>query len=121
MPKKRLNVNWGREVRTEDFKPALKRFNRYHEDQQSTLTKLIYLLHNSFGESNEGESISLGWFVLLEQRIPRLYSQVRQDGKGHPTPKMHNLRESLRDEQGNCVLYQASQSKRDPRMFGHAC
>ncbi|HOK58874.1 MAG TPA: hypothetical protein PK659_07340 [Methanothrix sp.] len=29
MPKKRLDVNWKREVRTEDFKPALRRYTRY--------------------------------------------------------------------------------------------
>ncbi|MGB9902538.1 MAG: hypothetical protein ACPLOT_06095 [Methanothrix sp.] len=32
MPKKRLDVNWKREVRTEDFKPALRRYTRYLEE-----------------------------------------------------------------------------------------
>jgi len=44
MPKKRLNVNWEREVRTEDFGPALKRFNRYLENngmRKSTITSYI--------------------------------------------------------------------------------
>ena len=45
MPKKRLNVNWEREVRTEDFRPALMRFNRYLEDngmRKSTITSYVF-------------------------------------------------------------------------------
>jgi len=41
MPKKRLDVNRIREVRSEDLKPALKRYNRYLEDfglRKSTIT-----------------------------------------------------------------------------------
>jgi hypothetical protein len=45
MPKKRLDVNWGREVKTEDFKPALKRYNRYLEDsglRKSTISSYVF-------------------------------------------------------------------------------
>jgi hypothetical protein len=45
MPKKRLNVNWDREVRTEDFKPALKHYNRYLDDdglRKSTITSYVF-------------------------------------------------------------------------------
>jgi hypothetical protein len=45
MPKKRLDVNWNREVRTEDFNPALKRYNRYLEDsglRESTISSYLF-------------------------------------------------------------------------------
>ncbi len=45
MPKKRLDVNWNREVRAEDLKPALKRYNRYLEDagmRKSTMSSYAF-------------------------------------------------------------------------------
>jgi len=33
MPKKRMDVNWKRELGKEDLKPAVKRFKRYLEDK----------------------------------------------------------------------------------------
>jgi site-specific recombinase XerD len=45
MPKKRLDVNWNREVRTEDFKPTLKRYDRYQEDnglKKSTISSYVF-------------------------------------------------------------------------------
>ncbi|MEM2097007.1 hypothetical protein [Methanothrix sp.] len=41
MSRKRLDVNWKREVQTEDFKPALKRYTRYLEEiglRESTIS-----------------------------------------------------------------------------------
>jgi hypothetical protein len=52
MPKKRLNVNWEREVRTEDFKPALKHYNRYLEDiglSKSTITSYVFRVGKFLG------------------------------------------------------------------------
>jgi integrase/recombinase XerD len=46
MPKKRLEVNWDREIGAEDLKPALKRYKRYLEDnelRESTIP--MYVLH----------------------------------------------------------------------------
>jgi hypothetical protein len=33
MPKKRMDVNWKREIGKEDLKPAVKRYRRYLEDK----------------------------------------------------------------------------------------
>jgi hypothetical protein len=54
MPKKRLDVNWEREVKTEDFEPALKRSNRYLKDNgiknktKRLLTDLSFELSNNY-------------------------------------------------------------------------
>ena len=48
MPKKRLEVNWDREISPEDLKPAVKRYKRYLEDKglrESTIP--MYVLHVS--------------------------------------------------------------------------
>ncbi len=45
MAKKWLDVNWDREVRTEDFKPALKRYTRYLEEnglRKSTIASYVF-------------------------------------------------------------------------------
>ena len=46
MPKKRMDVNWKREIGKEDLKPVLKRYQRYLEDKglrPSTIP--MYVLH----------------------------------------------------------------------------
>jgi len=46
MPKMRLDVNWKREIKAEDIKPAVKRYKRYLEDQGLRASTLpMYLLH----------------------------------------------------------------------------
>jgi integrase/recombinase XerD len=46
MPKKRLDVNWKREIKAEDIKPAIKRYKRYLEDQGLRASTIpMYLLH----------------------------------------------------------------------------
>jgi hypothetical protein len=48
MPKKRMDVNWKREIGKEDLKPAVRRFRRYLEDKglrESTIP--MYVLHVS--------------------------------------------------------------------------
>ena len=48
MPKKRMDVNWKREIRKEDLKPAVKRYRRYLEDKGlRTSTIPMYVLHVS--------------------------------------------------------------------------
>jgi hypothetical protein len=48
MPKKRLDVNWNREIGKEDLKPAVKRYRRYLEDKGlRTSTIPMYVLHVS--------------------------------------------------------------------------
>jgi integrase/recombinase XerD len=45
MPKKRMEVNWDREIRTEDFKPALKHFRGYLKNnglRASTIDMYVY-------------------------------------------------------------------------------
>ncbi len=45
MSKKRLDVNWGRQAGTEDFKPVLKHFIRYLQDNglsESTITSYVF-------------------------------------------------------------------------------
>jgi hypothetical protein len=45
MPKKRLDVNWDREVSAEDVKPALKKYSRYLEENgltESTISSYVY-------------------------------------------------------------------------------
>jgi hypothetical protein len=48
MPKKRMDVNWKREIRKEDLKPAVKRYRRYLVDKGlRASTILMYVLHVS--------------------------------------------------------------------------
>ena len=46
MPKKRMDVNWKREIGKEDLKPAVKRYRRYLEDQGLRASTIpMYVLH----------------------------------------------------------------------------
>jgi hypothetical protein len=65
MPKKGLDVNWERKARTEDFKPALKRYCRHLEDaglRESTLASCssmplgIFNVLGSLAETSGGSS-----------------------------------------------------------------
>ena len=48
MPKKRLDVNWKREIGKEDIKPALKRYRRYLEDNGLRASTIpMYVSHAS--------------------------------------------------------------------------
>jgi len=78
MPKKRLDVNWNREVRVEDFNPALKRFNRYLEDnglRESTISSYLFRV-GKFLEFAQNDSPHVDDFarfreVLHERRLSR--------------------------------------------------
>jgi hypothetical protein len=48
MPKKRMDVNWKREIGKEDLKPAVKRYRRYLEDNGLRASTIpMYVLHVS--------------------------------------------------------------------------
>jgi hypothetical protein len=48
MPKKRLDVNWNREIGKEDLKPPVKRYRRYLEDNGLRASTIpMYVLHVS--------------------------------------------------------------------------
>lgn len=48
MPKKRMDVNWKREIGKEDLKPAVKRYRRYLEDKGLRASTIpMYVLHVS--------------------------------------------------------------------------
>jgi hypothetical protein len=61
MPKKRLDVNWDREVCPEDIKPALKRYGRYLEEnglRKSSIPSYVFRVGKflEFSHSNEPTS-----------------------------------------------------------------
>ena len=78
MTKKRLDVNWNREVRTEDFKPALKRYNRYLEDnglRKSTISSYVFRVGKflEFAQDDAPEVDKFTKFreLLHERRLSR--------------------------------------------------
>lgn len=78
MTKKRLDVNWSREVRTEDFTPALKRYNRYLEGdglRESTISSYLFrvgkFLEFAKGDSPQVEEFTRFREMLLEKRLSR--------------------------------------------------
>jgi integrase/recombinase XerD len=78
MPKKRLDVNWEREVRTEVFRPALKRYCRYLEDaglRESTISSYVFrvgkFLENAQNDAPQGEDFTRFRDMLHEERLSR--------------------------------------------------
>ena len=78
MPKKRLDVNWDREVSTEDIKPTLKKYNRYLEDnglRESTISSYVFRVGKflEFAQNNEPQVEDFTSFqeMLHESRLSR--------------------------------------------------
>jgi hypothetical protein len=78
MPKKRLDVNWEREVRTEDFRPALKRYCRYLEDaglRESTISSYVFrvgkFLEHAQNDAPQVEEFTRFREMLHEERLSR--------------------------------------------------
>jgi integrase/recombinase XerD len=78
MPKKRLDVNWERDVRIEDFKPALKQYNRYLEDvglMESTISSYVFrvgkFLEFAQDEVPQAEEFTRFREMLHEERLSR--------------------------------------------------
>jgi hypothetical protein len=78
MPKKRMDVNWKREIGKEYLKPAVKRYRRYLKDKglrESTIH--MYLLHVSkYLEFSETDSPSADDFarfrdILYDKKLSR--------------------------------------------------
>lgn len=78
MPKKRLDVNWEREARTEDFRPALKRYCRYLEDvglRESTISSYVFrvgkFLEHAQNDAPQVEDFTRFREMLHEERLSR--------------------------------------------------
>jgi hypothetical protein len=78
MPKKRMDVNWKREIGKDDLNPAIKRYKRYLEDcglRESTIP--MYVLHVSkYLEFSETDSPSADDFarfrdILHDKKLSR--------------------------------------------------
>jgi hypothetical protein len=73
-----LDVNWIREVRSEDLKPALMRYNRYLEDlglRKSTITSYVLrvgkFLAFAQGDAPQVEDFTRFREMLLDHRLSR--------------------------------------------------
>ncbi|MDH7597447.1 MAG: phage integrase N-terminal SAM-like domain-containing protein [Methanothrix sp.] len=78
MPKKRLDVNWKREVHTEDFKPALRRYTRYLEEnglRESTISSYVFRVGKflEFAQTDEPDADDFAAFqeTLYDKRLSR--------------------------------------------------
>lgn len=78
MVKKRLVVNWNREARTEDFKPALKRYARYLEEsglRKSTIASYVLRVGKflEFAQNDEPQKEEFARFqeMLYESKLSR--------------------------------------------------
>lgn len=78
MQKKRLDGKWDREIRTEDLKPALKRYSKYIEDEglsKSTISSYVFRV-GKFLEFSETDMPSIEKFsefreILHEKKLSR--------------------------------------------------
>jgi hypothetical protein len=67
MSKKRLDVDWKRKIGAEDIKPALKKHNRYLEEnglRKSTISSYVFRV-GKFLESVKSDEPSFGSFFIL--------------------------------------------------------
>ncbi|MEM0498794.1 MAG: tyrosine-type recombinase/integrase, partial [Methanothrix sp.] len=78
MSRKRLDVSWKREVQTEDFKPALKRYTRYLEEsglRESTISSYVVRVGKflEFARTDEPDADDFAAFqeTLHEKRLSR--------------------------------------------------
>jgi integrase/recombinase XerD len=78
MSKKRMDVNWDREVGIEDLKPALKRYSRHLEDnglRESTIISYIFrvgkFLEFAQGDAPQVEEFTRFREMLYERRLSR--------------------------------------------------
>jgi hypothetical protein len=71
MPKKRMDVNWDREIGKEDLKPAVKRYRRYLEDKGLRASTIpMYVLHVSkYLEFSETDSPGADDFARFRDHL----------------------------------------------------
>ena len=71
MPRKRIDINWDREVKTADLKPALKRYGRYLEDiglRDSTIESYV-LRVGKYLEFAQTDAPSLEDFAKFREKL----------------------------------------------------
>ena len=71
MPKKRLNVNWKREIGKEDLKPAVQRYRRYLEDKglRASTIPMYVLRVTKYLEFSETDSPSADDFARFRDQL----------------------------------------------------
>ena len=71
MPKKRLDVNWKREIGKEDLKPAVQRFKRYLEDKglRASTIPMYVLRASKYLEFSETDSPNADDFARFRDHL----------------------------------------------------
>lgn len=71
MPKKRLDVNWDREVGTDDLRPALKRFSGYLKNnsfRKSTIDMYVFRA-GKYLEFAHSDTPSIDDFLMFRELL----------------------------------------------------